>query len=116
MTDANRMKEVEAANKQLAASRAVLEKARAAANMSAETYSPFSPSYPKTSTGRRTALAEWITDRSNPLTAPAVSGALMQADLARHMGVGRAAMGSLIDGLEAGAQGSRAQGGGSDFV
>jgi len=28
------------------------------------------------------------------------SGPLMQADLARHMGVGRAAMGSLIDGLE----------------
>ncbi len=28
------------------------------------------------------------------------SGPLMQADLARHMGVGRAAMGSLIDALE----------------
>jgi hypothetical protein len=26
-------------------------------------------SYPKTSTGRRTALADWITDRKNPLTA-----------------------------------------------
>jgi DNA-binding MarR family transcriptional regulator len=28
------------------------------------------------------------------------SGPVMQADLARHMGVGRAAMGSLIDALE----------------
>jgi len=28
------------------------------------------------------------------------SGPLMQADLAKHMGVGRAAMGSLIDALE----------------
>lgn len=28
------------------------------------------------------------------------SGPLMQADLAKHMGVGRAAMGSLIDSLE----------------
>lgn len=28
------------------------------------------------------------------------SGPLMQADLARHLGVGRAAMGSLIDALE----------------
>jgi DNA-binding MarR family transcriptional regulator len=29
------------------------------------------------------------------------SGPVMQSDLARHMGVGRAAMGSLIDALEA---------------
>jgi DNA-binding MarR family transcriptional regulator len=28
------------------------------------------------------------------------SGPLMQADLAKHMGVGRAAMGSLVDSLE----------------
>lgn len=29
----------------------------------------YAATYPKTSTGRRTALAEWITDRKNPLTA-----------------------------------------------
>jgi hypothetical protein len=32
-------------------------------------YSPLTPTYPKTSTGRRTALANWIADRDNPLTA-----------------------------------------------
>jgi hypothetical protein len=32
-------------------------------------YTPISPIYPKTSTGRRTALANWITSRDNPLTA-----------------------------------------------
>jgi mono/diheme cytochrome c family protein len=32
-------------------------------------YSPLSPVYPTTSTGRRTALANWLTDEKNPLTA-----------------------------------------------
>ncbi len=32
-------------------------------------YEPLSAHYPKTSTGRRRALAEWITGRENPLTA-----------------------------------------------
>lgn len=32
-------------------------------------YSPLGPSYPKESSGRRTALARWITSRQNPLTA-----------------------------------------------
>src|SRR5262249_27743626 len=35
----------------------------------AEKYSSFSPEYPPTSTGRRRALAEWLTSRKNPLTA-----------------------------------------------
>src|SRR5262249_6960796 len=34
-----------------------------------DTYTALGPTYPKTSTGRRKALAEWITDRDNPLTA-----------------------------------------------
>jgi hypothetical protein len=33
------------------------------------TYSALTPSYPQQSTGRRRALAEWITSRDNPLTA-----------------------------------------------
>jgi mono/diheme cytochrome c family protein len=33
------------------------------------TYSPFGPQYPKTSTGRRAALARWIASPDNPLTA-----------------------------------------------
>jgi mono/diheme cytochrome c family protein len=69
MTDANRAKEIDAANKQLATSRPALDKARAAASMTTEVYSPFSPSYPQTSTGRRKALADWMTGRDNPLTA-----------------------------------------------
>ena len=32
-------------------------------------YTPLSPTYPQESTGRRRALAQWITDRGNPLTA-----------------------------------------------
>ncbi|MEO8497002.1 MAG: DUF1553 domain-containing protein, partial [Planctomycetota bacterium] len=68
-SDANRAKEIEAANKLLAVSRPALDKARAAATATNETYAPFSPSYPTTSTGRRKALAEWITGRDNPLTA-----------------------------------------------
>ncbi len=32
-------------------------------------YTPLSPVYPGTSTGRRSALARWITDRRNPLSA-----------------------------------------------
>src|SRR5690606_2178531 len=32
-------------------------------------YTPLSPKYPQVSTGRRTALAHWITNEANPLTA-----------------------------------------------
>jgi hypothetical protein len=48
-------KQVEAAEKALATPTA--------------TYSPLSATYPTRSTGRRKALAEWITSRDNPLTA-----------------------------------------------
>ena len=34
-----------------------------------DTYAPLGPQYPQTSTGRRAALARWITDPKNPLTA-----------------------------------------------
>ncbi len=69
-TDMNRAKEADAATKALAAAKPILEKARAATNdATSETYSPLGPTYPKTSTGRRKMLAEWITHRDNPLTA-----------------------------------------------
>ncbi len=69
--DASRGKEIEAANGKLTAARAALEKAKAALTDEtlAEKYTAFSPVYPQTSTGRRRALAEWITSRDNPLTA-----------------------------------------------
>lgn len=69
-TDMNRAKEVEAATKGLAAAKPVQETARTAANDAmSETYTPLGPAYPKTSTGRRKALADWIASRDNPLTA-----------------------------------------------
>lgn len=70
-TDAGRAKELEAANK--AVTQAVTAVASAEAKLSdaalAETYAPLSPIYPETSTGRRTALANWLVDRDHPLTA-----------------------------------------------
>jgi hypothetical protein len=70
-TDANRAKELEAANARLTAARPAVEKSRAALSdpALAEQYTPLTPQYPRTSTGRRKALAEWITSRDNPLTA-----------------------------------------------
>ena len=50
-----------------------LKKALAAAEKNAATisdkYTPLGPAYPKTSTGRRRALAQWIASPNNPLTA-----------------------------------------------
>lgn len=52
----------------LADSRAALDKSRSASVSSSQEYSSLAPTYPATSTGRRKALAQWITDPSNPLT------------------------------------------------
>ena len=46
-----------------------VETAKANAAKEDATYTPIGPSYPKTSTGRRLALAKWITNNDNPLTA-----------------------------------------------
>lgn len=69
--DANRAKEIDAATKALVAAQTQLDNARTklANNSLAEAYTPFSPVYPRTSTGRRRALAQWMTSRHNPLTA-----------------------------------------------
>jgi hypothetical protein len=55
--------------KQLAAARATVAACRAALAKDTLTYKPLSPVYPRTSTGRRTALAKWIASKENPLTA-----------------------------------------------
>lgn len=70
-TDAKRAAELQAAATQLSAARTALDKARAlpADPPSTATYSPLSPVYAQRSTGRRTALAEWIASPANPLTA-----------------------------------------------
>jgi hypothetical protein len=69
--DANRTKEIDAATKALVAAQTQLDNARGKLedNSQAESYTPFSPVYPQTSTGRRRALAVWMTSRNNPLTA-----------------------------------------------
>ncbi|WP_152049614.1 DUF1553 domain-containing protein [Tautonia marina] len=61
---------VTAAEKALTnATKAAEEAAQALDGPLPSSYSPFGPVRPATSTGRRLALAHWITDRENPLTA-----------------------------------------------
>jgi hypothetical protein len=64
-----RAENARAPEKQLAAARANVAKCRAALAADSTTYTPLSPVYPRTSTGRRTALAGWIASTDNPLTA-----------------------------------------------
>src|SRR5262249_54711073 len=49
--------------------RKALDRARAALAKADAAYTPLGPTYPATSTGRRLALARWITARDNPLAA-----------------------------------------------
>ena len=53
----------------IAAAQQMVEDARKALDATSTTYTPLSPLYPKTSSGRRSALAKWITSPDNPLTA-----------------------------------------------
>ncbi len=57
------------AQQQLDAARTALAAAEKALPGENTTYTPLSPIYPDTSTGRRLALARWIANRDNPLTA-----------------------------------------------
>jgi len=69
-TDANRSKEIEAAQGKFQSAMAALETARRELDAPpAESYTPAGPSYPQQSTGRRRALAEWLTSSRNPLFA-----------------------------------------------
>jgi hypothetical protein len=58
-----------AARKQLTAAQGAVSAARKALDAASTAYTPLSPVYPKSSTGRRSALARWITSPDNPLTA-----------------------------------------------
>ncbi|NBY01146.1 MAG: DUF1553 domain-containing protein [Planctomycetes bacterium] len=64
-------KELEVLSKKIAAAKSNLEKANTVrANPKAsQDYTLFSPVFPEKSSGRRKALALWITDRNNPLAA-----------------------------------------------
>jgi hypothetical protein len=55
--------------KELAAARKKLADAQAALARPEPRYTPLGKDYPRTSTGRRLALARWIANRQNPLTA-----------------------------------------------
>jgi hypothetical protein len=67
--DANAKPEVDKTQKELADARAAADAARAALASAGETYTPLSPVYPTRSTGRRLALARWLANPKNPLTA-----------------------------------------------
>ncbi|RPI82653.1 MAG: DUF1553 domain-containing protein, partial [Planctomycetaceae bacterium] len=67
--DANARPQVEKAQQELAAARGTADTARAALATAGEAYTPLSPVYPNRSTGRRRALARWISSPANPLTA-----------------------------------------------
>ncbi len=67
--DAKRKRATEKAQKELAAAREKQTKAREALGSDDAKYTSVGKVYPKTSTGRRLALARWITDRDNPFTA-----------------------------------------------
>ncbi|MEX0726267.1 MAG: DUF1553 domain-containing protein [Planctomycetaceae bacterium] len=67
-TDAKAQEAVAKSEKAVQAAQAAMDAATAEANQDGETYTPFSPEYPKSSTGRRTALARWIADPDHPRT------------------------------------------------
>jgi hypothetical protein len=59
---------VDAKQKQELATKA-FEEAKKKSNDAPAAYSPLTPVYPQQSSGRRSALAEWLTSRDNPLVA-----------------------------------------------
>jgi hypothetical protein len=58
-----------AARKELATAQKALKTAQAASKKSGSNYTPVGKQYPRTSSGRRLALARWIANDKNPLTA-----------------------------------------------
>ncbi|HEY1335923.1 MAG TPA: DUF1553 domain-containing protein, partial [Bryobacteraceae bacterium] len=61
--------QIQSLEKQLAGARAKVADCQTALAGDSTTYTPLSPVYPRTSTGRRVALARWIASKDNPLTA-----------------------------------------------
>ncbi len=67
--DAKRTAAIEKASKELAKAKEDLGIARTALTNDNVKYTPFDKQFPSTSTGRRLALARWIGNKKNPLTA-----------------------------------------------
>ncbi len=84
MTDMKRAAEIQAAQTKLTAATAAIAAADAEAKKTDGSYTPLSAVFPKQSTGRRTALAKWMTSRHNPLTARVAVNHIWQ----RHFGRG----------------------------
>ncbi|MCH7728286.1 MAG: DUF1549 domain-containing protein, partial [Planctomycetes bacterium] len=68
-TDKKAQPAVAKAQKQLTSAKQNLVNAQKNLGNTSAGYTPFSPTYPKQSTGRRRALAGWIANNANPLTA-----------------------------------------------
>lgn len=60
---------LQTAQKQRTSATAAVNSANANQSKEIVDYSPLSPKYPQVTTGRRAALAQWMTRRDNPLTA-----------------------------------------------
>ncbi|MCI0620841.1 MAG: DUF1553 domain-containing protein [Acidobacteria bacterium] len=56
-------------DRRIAAARKEVDSAQAALARPGKDYTPIAEQYPKTSSGRRLALAQWLTAKDNPLTA-----------------------------------------------
>ena len=67
--DAKAKQAVTAAQEKVAAAQKAFDSAKNAAQEETASYQPLGPTHPQSSTGRRLALARWITHRKNPLTA-----------------------------------------------
>jgi len=67
--DAKAQEALKAAEAKLNTARAAVESAKANSAKEDTAYTSLGPTYPTTSTGRRLALARWLTSNDNPLTA-----------------------------------------------
>lgn len=67
-SDAKAAAAIKNAEQEVTKSEKAVKAARAAVAKESDQYSALGPSYPKQSTGRRRALANWIADKNNPLT------------------------------------------------
>ena len=61
--------EIKTAEAKATSARAAVQKTETALTANSTEYAAFSPKYPQQSTGRRAALARWIANKENPLTA-----------------------------------------------
>ncbi len=67
--DAKAQEAIKAAETKLTTARTTVATAKTNVVKEDTTYTPLGPTYPTTSSGRRLALAKWLTDKDNPLTA-----------------------------------------------